>query len=173
LAGDPKVNVKQTANVDALGSGNYAYLHYVYRILTDYIAVGSAKSGDALTIKNQVDTLDKGDFRKSIREYAKPQAAGPAYTIIQFQSTNGQSFRKALTLIKKMNDSLGIAKKMLIDNSATVSGAALTNAHKQDLVTDISSYPQTIEKAESSITTNQSVVRMIDFVHKNILLSNN
>lgn len=168
LAGDPQVNQKSKANLDALGAANYSYIHYVYRILYEYIKNNGPNAAEALSIKTNVDNLDIGEFKKSFKEYSA--ASGHDYNINNFSVPATKEFRNVLSHVKAMAKSLDIAKKMIVDSAATGNGSALTTIQRQEAVDNISEYPKQMEIAEGKISGNQSVVSMITFVHKNILL---
>lgn len=169
LAGDPKVNMKSQVNIDALGKANYAYIHYFYRILNEFIKNNNANAGVALDIKNSVDELDKGTFKKTFKEYSYAGAVN-SYNINDYSIPSTKGFRNILKHVKAQIDSLEVAKKMIIDNAATHNGSPLTATQKQEAVENISKYPEQIDAAKNVISANESIISMIKFVNNNILL---
>ena len=82
----------------------------------------------------------------------------------------GKSFNDIIPYIKAMEQSLGHAKKVVIDSSYTYQGAAFSAKEKQEMIDNIESFPAKIKESKDKISSNKAVVSMIDFVYKNILL---
>lgn len=168
LAGESSIN-STTANLEALGTANFSYVHDVYRILKEYINKNGAKSGEALNIKISVDKLDTGQFKKTFEEYSLGAVAS-SYNINDFAISSNTEFRNVLSHVGAMITSLDLAKKMIIDATAKNNGALLSAAQKQNIIDNVAKYPIQIKTAKDSLSNNKSIIAMIKFVHEDILL---
>lgn len=170
LAGDPEINkVQKEANLESNDSlAIYAHIQSMYKLINKYPPDGD-KAGEALTLKKSLDALDDGIFKKSFTHYTL-SAGTKDIGIAPYPIKGGKSFNDIIPYIKAMEQSLGHAKKVVIDSSYTYQGAAFSAKEKQEMIDNIESFPAKIKESKDKISSNKAVVSMIDFVYKNILL---
>jgi hypothetical protein len=169
LAGDSKIVTKQKVNLGSGGIIEAAALASVFQLLDNHSTGNSSTAGEALNIKLKLNALDSGIFKTAFTQYSDQLL--PNIDIKTYPVQPGVTdFPNVISYLVKLKSSLEVAKSVVLDSNAKNKGMALTAQERQDMVSNISTYPSKIEGAQKSLSENSDMVAAINFVTNKILL---
>lgn len=168
LAGDAKINSKRVVELGDRGIAYGAHIQSVYNFLVEYSGSTKDKAGEALVLKNKLDALDSGMFKKSFKQYT----SGAGSLVISIDDSKippDKTFSNLFPFITSMTNSLSTAKDKVLNPKITHKGNPLSESERKEMLNSIETYPKSIEDAKKVISSSSEVASMIDFVYTNLL----
>ncbi|WP_068717162.1 hypothetical protein [Vibrio tritonius] len=171
LSGDPENNISPSIAIDK-STGNlstYAYLGDVYNILKKAAEEGNVV---AVELKSKVDLIDNGKFKYSFDFYSWDDEEETKLVISAYDTKNNEHyFPNVIQYLTTLNLSTVVSETALTKSSITVSGLAISEEQRNNLLDVVKNYPQRYKEGVDELSDNETIIEMINYVHKSILFN--
>ncbi|KUI98152.1 hypothetical protein VRK_28530 [Vibrio sp. MEBiC08052] len=139
----------------------YAYLVDIYSILKK-----AAESGDhdAVRIKDKVDALDRGEYRKEFKYYTIDDENKLTSKPEKFNEK--KSFTNITTYLSRLEKSIGVCREAVLSEDVIYK-----DEKKEDVLTAIIDYSPRLASGREKLSNHKSVIEMIHYVNNSLIMT--
>lgn len=142
----------------------YAYLVDIYSILKK-----AAESDDheAMRIKDKVDALDRGEYRKEFIYYYIDDVNGKKKVIPEDeQFSEKKSFNNITTYLSRLDESIRVCRKAILSEELID-----TAKEKEAMLAAIVEYSPRLASGREKLSNHKSVIEMIHYVNNSLIMT--
>ncbi|WP_038184820.1 hypothetical protein [Vibrio rhizosphaerae] len=142
----------------------YAYLVDIYSILKK-----AAESGDheAMRIKQKVDALDRGEYRKKFIYYYIDDVNGKKKVNHKAEKfSENKSFKNITTYLSRLDESIRVCRKAILSEELID-----TAEEKEAMLAAIVDYSPRLASGREKLSNHESVIEMLHYVNNSLIMT--